>query len=136
MTGFSPSSSWLSFRGAELDNDLTLAGYNVASGDSIILARRSWPIAPPVDLSPLVRRARKPIIYLYPPCSLPSVTVELLLTPSWHLCAVYPPRQPTTPFSESEPAQCLTWEVAAEPDGKLVNKCSGTEVSYLYWEAM
>ncbi|KAH9018122.1 hypothetical protein EDB84DRAFT_1520100 [Lactarius hengduanensis] len=30
----------------------------------------------------------------------------------------------------------LTWTVAAEPDGTLVDRTSGMEVSYLYWEAI
>src|SRR5258708_1379136 len=32
---------------------------------------------------------RKPVIYLYPPSSLPDVTVELLLTSTWSFSAVY-----------------------------------------------
>ena len=34
---------------------------------------------------------------------------------------------------ELQSAQSVTWTVAAEPDGILT---TGTEVSYLYWEAM
>ncbi|KAI9442808.1 hypothetical protein F5148DRAFT_1256737 [Russula earlei] len=76
-------------------------------------------------------RVRKPIIYLYPPSSLPNVTVDLQLTPSWRFSAVYPSPQ----FDENQIAQHLTWTIAAEPDGTLVDKTTGTEVSYLYWEA-
>jgi hypothetical protein len=78
---------------------------------------------------------RKPVIYLYPPSSLTDVTVELLLTSSWHFSAVYPPPVTSLPPGEHQTAQSLTWAVAAEPSGTLINKTTGTEVSYLYWEA-
>ncbi|KAH9960164.1 hypothetical protein BC827DRAFT_417155, partial [Russula dissimulans] len=81
-------------------------------------------------------RVRKPIIYLHPPTSLPNVTVEMLLASSWHFSAVYPSPQITSSFGENQFAQSLIWEIAAEPDGTLVNKSTGTEVSYLYWEAI
>ena len=29
----------------------------------------------------------------------------------------------------------MTWAIEAEPDGKLVEKTTGVEVTYLYWEA-
>ena len=79
---------------------------------------------------------RKPVIYLYLPSSLSDVTVGLRLTPSWRFSAVYPPPQATLPSGEQHTAQSLTWVVAAEPSGILVDKTTGTEVSYLYWEAM
>ena len=78
---------------------------------------------------------RKPVIYLYPPSSLPDVTVELLLTSTWSFSAVYPPLQPSIPSGECQTAQSFTWAIAAEPSGTLVDKTTGTEVSYLYWEA-
>jgi len=78
---------------------------------------------------------RKPVIYLYPPSSLPDVTVELLLTSTWSFSAMYPPPQSSIPSGERQTAQSLTWAIAAEPSGTLVDKTSGAEVSYLYWEA-
>ena len=78
---------------------------------------------------------RKPVIYLYPPSSLPDVTVELLLTTTWSFSVVYPPPQTSIPSGECKAAQALTWAIAAEPNGMLVDKTTGTEVSYLYWEA-
>jgi hypothetical protein len=79
---------------------------------------------------------RKPVIYLYPPSRLPDVTVELLLTSSWSFSAIYPlPQTAITPSEKQIAGQSLTWTVEAEPDGRLVDKTSGTEVSYLYWEA-
>jgi len=97
----------------------------------------SWTAQPriPVDEEPILVGFRKPVIYLYPPSSLPDVTVELLLTSTWSFSAVYPPPQTSVPSGERQTAQSLTWEVAAEPSGMLVDKTSGAEVSYLYWEA-
>ncbi|KAH8986746.1 hypothetical protein EDB92DRAFT_1801755 [Lactarius akahatsu] len=81
-------------------------------------------------------RCRKPVIYLYPPSSLADVTVDLALAPSWRFSAVHPPPRTTVPPGEPHTAQSLTWMVAAEPNGTLVDKTSGIEVSYLYWEAI
>ncbi|KAF8488208.1 ubiquitin family protein [Russula emetica] len=79
---------------------------------------------------------RKPVIYLYPPSRLPDVTVKLLLTSSWSFSAIHPlPQTAITPGEKQIAAQSLTWTVDAEPDGRLVDKTSGTEVTYLYWEA-
>jgi len=132
--GYSPLNSRLTYLGTQLDNDLTLADYNVASGDSIVVALGSRP-ANPVRRSGSPPRMRKPIIYLYPPSSLPHVTVDLQLTSSWRFSAVYPSPQTTVPFEEHQPARSLTWAITAEPDGTLVEKTTGAEVSYLYWEA-
>jgi len=60
------------------------------------------------------------------------IRVESLLTLSWHFSAVYPSSQTTVPFSEHQPSQRITEAVAAEPEGTLVNKSTGTEVTYLY----
>jgi hypothetical protein len=80
--------------------------------------------------------ARKPVIYLYPPSRLPDVVVELLLTSSWSFSAVYPSPQTAIPSGETQiAAQSLTWAIEAEPDGRLVEKTTGVEVTYLYWEA-
>jgi hypothetical protein len=93
-------------------------------------------VAPALDDEFLALAPRKPVIYLYPPSSLPDVTVELQLASSWHFSAVYPPPRTTLPSGEPQTAQSLTWAVAAEPDGTLVDKTTGTEISYLFWEAM
>ncbi|KAN0118447.1 hypothetical protein V8E52_005177 [Russula decolorans] len=83
-----------------------------------------------------VASVRKPVIYLYPPSRLSDVTVELLLTSSWSFSAIYPlPQTAITSGEKQIAAQSLTWSVEAEPDGKLVDKTSGVEVAYLYWEA-
>jgi hypothetical protein len=76
---------------------------------------------------------RKPVIYLYPPSRLPDVIVQLLLTSSWSFSAVYP--SPQTSGENRIAPQSLTWAVEAEPDGRLVEKSTGAEVTYLFWEA-
>jgi hypothetical protein len=81
------------------------------------------------------RLARKPVIYLYPPSSLSHITVQLSLVSSWSFSAVYLPPQITIDPEEYRSVRSLTWTVAAEPDGTLIDKTTGTEVSYLYWEA-
>jgi hypothetical protein len=78
---------------------------------------------------------RKPVIYLYPPSRLSHVTVQLSLVSSWSFSAVYPPPQTTINPEEYQSVQSLIWSVAAEADGTLIDKTTGTEVSYLYWEA-
>ena len=65
------------------------------------------------------------------------MTVELILTSSWSFSAIYPLPQTTITSGEKRiGGQSLTWNVEAEPDGRLVDKTSGVEVTYLYWEAM
>ena len=95
---------------------------------------------PPVGKSSLTSRIsapRKPVIYLYPPSRLQDVIVDLFLTSSWSFSAVYPsPQTASVPSGENQiGAQSLTWAIEAEPDGKLLEKTTGVEVTYLYWEA-
>jgi hypothetical protein len=127
--GYSASNSMLSFANSPLNNERTFSDYGINSGDTILLNP-----TPPQNLQQVM--CRKPVIYLYPSSSLADVTVELALTPSWRFSAVHPPPRATVPPGEPHTAQSLTWTVAAEPNGTLVDKTSGMEVSYLYWEAM
>jgi hypothetical protein len=140
--GYSSANSALRFGGTYLDNNLTLADYNAMSGDTIQVDPGSRPAN--TTSRPVVSRSnlnfenlvvRKPVIYLFPPSSLPDVTIELQLATSWRFSAVHPPPRTTIPPGKPHTAQSLTWTIAAEPDGTLVDKTSGTEVSYLYWEA-
>jgi len=126
--GFSASNSNLIFGNSYLNNGRTFSDYGIVSGDTILLKPKPQPS--------VRRHCRKPVIYLYPPSSLADVTVELALAPSWRFSAVHPPPRTTVPPGEPHTAQSLTWTVAAEPNGMLVDKTSGMEVSYLYWEAM
>jgi hypothetical protein len=131
--GYSVSNSFLSFGNSPLENEQIFSDYGIISGSTILLN----PVANPTHFRrPSKRAPRKPVIYLYPPSSLADVTVELALTSSWRFSAVHPPPQATVPPGEPHTAQSLTWTVSAEPDGTLIDKSSGMEVSYLYWEAM
>ncbi|KAH8986741.1 hypothetical protein EDB92DRAFT_1878657 [Lactarius akahatsu] len=123
--GYSVSISELLFGISCLDNERTLSSYGIASGDTINVTLE-------VDRF----MGKKPVIYLYPPSSLADVTVELALASSWRFSAVHPPPWTTIPPGDPHTAQCVTWTVAAEPNGMLVDKTSGMEVSYLYWEAI
>ncbi|KAH9060146.1 hypothetical protein EDB87DRAFT_634524 [Lactarius vividus] len=125
--GFSASNSDLTFGNSFLNIERTFSDYGIVSGDTILLSPKP---------SLRVRRCRKPVIYLYPPSNLADVTVDLALAPSWRFSAVHPPPRTTVPPGEPHTAQSLTWTVAARPDGTLVDKTSGMEVSYLYWEAI
>ena len=120
--GYSASNSKLIYGNSYMNLERTFADYGMVSGDTVLLNPDSRP--------------RKPVIYLYPPSSLADVTVDLSLSPSWRFSAVHPPPRATVPPEAPHTAQSLTWSVAAEPDGTLVDKTSGMEVSYLYWEAM
>ncbi|KAH9073480.1 hypothetical protein EDB83DRAFT_2219653 [Lactarius deliciosus] len=120
--GYTASNSKFIFGNSYLNNERTFSDYGIVSGDTILLNPGSRP--------------RKPVIYLYPPSSLADVTIELALASSWRFSAVHPPPRTTVPPGEPHTAQSLTWTVAAEPDGTLVDKTSGMEVSYLYWEAV
>jgi hypothetical protein len=119
--GYSAYNSTLSFRNIPLNNEQTFSDYGIVAGDTVKLEQEMM--------------IRKPVIYLYPPSSLADVTVELALTSSWRFSAVHPPPKTTIPPGEPHTAQSLTWTVTAEPNGTLVDKTSGMEVSYLYWEA-
>ena len=132
--GYSASNSFLSFGNSPLKNEQIFSDYGIISGSTILLN----PVANPAEFRRPSNRVpcKKPVIYIYPPSSLAKVTVELALTSSWRFSAVHPPPQTTIPPGEPHTAQSLTWTVSAEPDGTLVDKSSGMEVSYLYWEAM
>ena len=99
-----------------LDRERTLSSYAMCSGSTVtanIVTKRS--------------HICKSIIYLYPPVSLADATVKLTVVPSWV-------------FSDAHPKGYRgygqeIWNVAAEPNGTLVEKNTGTEISYLHWEA-
>lgn len=58
----------------------------------------------------------------------------VLLTSTWSFSAAYAPPQISIPSGERKTAQALTWVIAAEPSGTLVDETTGAEVSYLFWE--
>ena len=124
-------------------NSLSAASPTVVSPSSTSkLVPTGWKVSapPPPHNShdqPHEFGAKKPVIYLYPPSRFLDVTVKLTLTPPWSFSAVYPQVQgPTKIVGDSPTAiQSVTWAVQAKADGTLKEKTTGTDVTYLYWEA-
>lgn len=75
---------------------------------------------------------RKPVVYLFPPQALPQVDVSVHLVPQWSFTHIYPL---VDPKRHADGRQAITWTVSASPDGTLVEKDTGLELSYLFWEA-
>ena len=81
----------------------------------------------------LIQRGGKPVIYLFPPSgSEVEASVKLSLVPEWEFSGIYPV-VPITPAQSGGGA--LEWNVRASSDGTLLEKNTGLEVSYLFWEA-
>ncbi|TBU33443.1 hypothetical protein BD311DRAFT_712541 [Dichomitus squalens] len=87
----------------------------------------------PSDNTPYVGpRYRKPVIYLFPPETVPDATVSVHLVPQWTFTHIYPLAD-TKLLADGR--QTITWSVSASPDGTLVEKGTGLELSYIFWEA-
>lgn len=86
-----------------------------------------------IDLH-LVHRGGKPAIYLLSATPLETVTVSVSLQPEWDFTVLYPLTTKTKhdPKSTSE----ITWVVSVQTDGTLVNRLTGRQSSYLFWEAI
>ncbi|GAA5912041.1 hypothetical protein JCM8208_006466 [Rhodotorula glutinis] len=85
-------------------------------------------------------RGGKPVIYLFPPSSLPRAVVSLALSPEWTFSALYPVVDINKDVVEGgegdeQVQERVEWVVAAERDGSLVELSSRLELSYLFWEA-
>jgi hypothetical protein len=107
----------LIFEGKQLKNERTLSYYNINEGSII------WIV--------LKLRGGKPVIYLFTPQTI-DARVSLRLVPSWSFSAIYPV---SSIKSEENGGQEIIWDVVVKPDGTMKDKSSGSEVSYLYWEA-
>ncbi|KAI0310075.1 hypothetical protein OF83DRAFT_1071132, partial [Amylostereum chailletii] len=77
-------------------------------------------------------RGGKPVIYLFPSRFLANTSITLGLVPSWSFSAIYPNARDA---SSDNGLQVIEWVVDARTDGVLVDKASGSELSYLFWEA-
>lgn len=82
----------------------------------------------------LVQRGGIPAIYLLSATPLEMVTVSVSLQPGWDFTVIYPLTTKTKhdPKSTSE----ITWVVSVQTDGTLVNRLTGRQSSYLFWEAI
>ncbi|KAK7440966.1 hypothetical protein VKT23_016743 [Stygiomarasmius scandens] len=98
----------------------TLQGSGIRDGDVLWLM--------------MEQKGGKPVIYLQAPQEL-RVSVRLSLVPSWEFSAIYP-IVPIRSNGEKGQGQTLEWDVSTrKEDDVLLDHRSGTEVSYLYWEA-
>lgn len=102
-----------------VENDKSVGEYGIRDGDDIWLFRHQI--------------GGKPVIYLFPPEGTEvDVEVRLELVPEWRFSAVYPVVPIHTVASRRE---TLRWNVKAFSGGTLLEKNTGLEVSYLFWEA-
>ncbi|QRV96146.1 ubiquitin family protein [Ceratobasidium sp. AG-Ba] len=113
-----PCDQQMIFTDGSLAGERTLSDYDIRPGDTLHLRLRL--------------RGGKPVIYLFPPIPMASVSVNLALVGAWSLSVVYPP----APIQEApDGTQSITWTVNSNPDGTILDLRSLREVSYLFWEA-
>lgn len=82
----------------------------------------------------LVQRGGKPAIYLLSATPLEMVTVSVSLQPEWDFAVIYPLTTKTKHASKLTSE--ITWVVSVQTDGTLVNRLTGRQSSYLFWEAI
>ncbi|KAG8831180.1 hypothetical protein FRC17_003508 [Serendipita sp. 399] len=58
--------------------------------------------------------------------------VSLSLAPSWSFSAVYPIKG----VKKSNQGETVNWKVVTQADGMLLDSETGSDVAYLYWEAL
>ncbi|KAG8823708.1 hypothetical protein FRC17_009252 [Serendipita sp. 399] len=85
------------------------------------------------DIVHLVLKLRggKPVIYLFSPRPR-QVHVSLSLAPSWSFSAVYPIKT----VNKTDQGDTIDWKVVTRADGTLLDSETGSDVAYLYWEAL
>ena len=109
----------LIYAGRLLDDGRTLADYGITHERTIHIVK------------PM--RGGKPVIYLFSPQTLANATVSVRLVPQWSFSHVYP-------ITEKRHFECgtqmITWTISVSTDGTLVEKDTGLELSYLFWEAL
>jgi hypothetical protein len=73
---------------------------------------------------------RKPIIYIFSPSKI-DVSITLTLPLTLHFSALYP----TPAIKHISGAEQINWTVRTRTDRTLVDRATGLEISYLFWEA-
>ncbi|KIY63108.1 hypothetical protein CYLTODRAFT_494168 [Cylindrobasidium torrendii FP15055 ss-10] len=103
--------------GSQLIESQSLRSYGIDSESTVLLVP--------------TLRGGKPVIYLTSPIQI-DATVRVSLTKDWSFSALYP----VVPSVPSRSGESATWNVQVRPDGVLQEIDSGTEVPYLFWEAL
>jgi ubiquitin len=115
--GSPPDEQRLIYMRQELEDNRTLRDYGIPDQSVVHHVR--------------VLRGGKPVIYISSPTTV-HAQVSLQLKPAWSFSAIYP----TTKIkSEEDGGQEILWDVMVKPNGILTDVASGSEISYLYWEA-
>lgn len=121
ISGLEGDRHYLTYGGIILDTEKSLSSYDIPADVTLNL----------IVIPPRVK-ARKPIIYVFPPEET-DVSLSLSLVPQWEFESVYPPPQDV---DHAPSRTSIQWNVRARPDGSLTVKETGLEVSYLFWEAL
>ncbi|KAH9887492.1 hypothetical protein F4778DRAFT_797434 [Xylariomycetidae sp. FL2044] len=114
-----PHQQRLIYAGIQLEDEKTMHDYHVLRASTMDLVLR---------LS-----GGKPAIYLLSPVALPDITVSVALRPAWDFSKVYPSAKAIR--NSADDTTVISWTVAVSEDGVLTQHQTGTEVSYLFWEA-
>ena len=116
--GIPPDHQRLYFAGEELlEDEYLLSDYGIKPNSTL-------------DLQ-LKLRGGKPIIYILSPNTLSNVSVSLSLASAWSFSALYP----SADIANNNGMETVQWIVRTSPDGTLLDKHTGLQVSYLFWEA-